>query len=96
MHRRAFDLGQNRFDRRLNGRQSGLHLPAMEIGPVVAESDANPPHFEGLTRRDGNRVSQPRFAACKAGTPQASRRLRRASPTPPAEFLNPRDRRCGR
>ena len=41
---------KNLFENALNGGQAGLHLPAVEIGPVVGESDADASHVEAPAR----------------------------------------------
>ncbi len=41
---RALDLLQHGLDRALNGREAGLHLPAVILRAVVADGDANAAH----------------------------------------------------
>src|SRR6185312_10040422 len=43
MHMKAFDAANDFFKDALNGRQPRLHLPPMEFGAVVSESDLDPP-----------------------------------------------------
>src|ERR1017187_863026 len=44
---RAFNSFQNSLEGALNRGQAGLDLPAVKIGPVVAQSDADTPHDTG-------------------------------------------------
>ena len=42
-----FDSGDDLFQRALNRGQSGLHLPAVEIGAVVSQRDPDAAHQAG-------------------------------------------------
>jgi hypothetical protein len=49
-HRLAFNLLQHGFEGALDGRQSGLHLPAVEFGSVVGDRDSDAPHRASFTK----------------------------------------------
>ena len=63
LDRAAFHVRQDFFQRSLNGRQTGLHLPAVKSAAIVGEADQNAAH-RGF-RPAANRAS-PRV--CRGGT----------------------------
>src|SRR5271157_6394548 len=86
VHRGAFDCGENFFERALNGREPGLHLPAVKRRAVVGQMEADAAHQFG--REPGFTTGMPRrhrghspgscAATCKVanaarGTPTSAR-----------------------